>query len=145
MERKYRNKRQFVNQYLLVGILAQGEEHVRKSGGIVALIAGIFGVLAAFATLFIGGVGSAVGAEGAETVVGLGWGGVFFSFMVIVLGAVCINARSRVPGVLLVLCSIAGAALGGTFVAVFMVLALLGGILALLGRNKASDQARTTI
>ena len=105
---------------------------MRKAGGIVALIAGVFGVIAAGVTLVFGGLGSAFEAEGASTVVGLGWGGVLFSFLTIVLGAVAISAKGRVPGALLIVCAFAGAALGGTFVAIFMGLALLGGILAVV-------------
>ena len=56
-----------------------------------------------------------------------------FSFLTIILGAVALGAKGRVPGVLLILCAIAGALLGGTFVAVFMALAAIGGILALVG------------
>ncbi|WP_346357995.1 hypothetical protein [Bosea sp. (in: a-proteobacteria)] len=108
---------------------------MKKAGGIIALIAGIFGVIAAFVTLMIGGVGSAVEAKNAQTVVMLGWGGVAFSFLTIVLGAICMNAASRVPGVLLIICAIAGAILGGTIVAIFMVLALIGGVLALFGKR----------
>ena len=53
---------------------------MKKAGGIVVLVAGIFGVLAAMFTLFTGGLATAFEAEGAGTVVGLGWGGVAFSF-----------------------------------------------------------------
>jgi hypothetical protein len=109
---------------------------MRKSGGIIALIAGIFGVIAAVFTMFMGGIAGAVGADGAETVVGLGWGGVFFSFLTIVFGAICIGAESRTPGVLLIITAILGAVLGGTLVAVFMALAAFGGILALFGNKK---------
>lgn len=109
---------------------------MQKAGGIIALIAGIFAVIAAFATLLIGGTGSALEAEGADTVIALGWGGVLFSFLCIVLGAVTMGARSKIPGMLLIVCAIAGAALGGTFVAIFMALALVGGILALFGTRK---------
>jgi len=109
---------------------------MKKAGGIVALIAGIFGTFAGGATLFIGGVGGAFDAEGAETVVGLGWGGIFFSFLTIILGAVCMGSQSRIPGILLIICSILGAVLGGTMVALFMALALVGGILATIGTKK---------
>jgi len=114
---------------------------MRKAGGIIALIAGIFGIFAAIATLFVGGMGAAFEAEGADTVVGLGWGGVVFSFLVIILGAVCMGAKSKIPGVLLIIASIFGAVLGGTLVALFMVLALIGGILALFGEKKGQEQA----
>ena len=45
---------------------------MRKSGGIIGIIAGIFALLAAFVTLFIGGLGSAFQAQGASAIVGLG-------------------------------------------------------------------------
>jgi len=106
---------------------------MRKAGGIIALIAGVFGVLAAGMTLFVGGVGAGFEAEDADLVIGLGWGGVLFSFATIVLGAISIGATSKTPGVLLIICALCGAVLGGTFVAVFMGLALVGGILALFG------------
>jgi len=106
---------------------------VKKAGGIIAIIAGVFGVLAAGATLLLGGLASAFEAEGSGTVVGLGWGGVIFSFAVIVLGAIVLGAKGRVPAALLILSSILGSILGGTLVAIFMILALLGGVLAVVG------------
>ena len=119
---------------------------MKKAGGIVALIAGIFGTIAAGVTLFVGGVGSALEAEGASTVVGLGWGGVLFSFLTIIFGAVAIGAHSRWPGVILILCALAGAILGGSLVAIFMVLAAVGGILAVMGKSPPKgSQAATTL
>lgn len=106
---------------------------MQKAGGIIALIAGIFGIFAAGFTLMVGGIGGAAEAEGASTVVGLGWGGVFFSFLTIILGAVAMGSVSRKPGIFLIVCALAGAVLGGGFVAVFMALALVGGILATIG------------
>ena len=53
---------------------------MRKGGGIIAVVAGSIGVIAAFMTLLFGGIGSALEAEGANTVIGLGWGGVASSF-----------------------------------------------------------------
>lgn len=109
---------------------------MQKAGGIIALVAGIFGVFAAIFTLAVGGIGAGLEAEGASTVVGLGWGGVLFSFLTIVLGAVTLGAKTRTPGLLLMICAVAGAILGGTIVAVFMVLAFIGGLIALFkGRN----------
>jgi len=117
---------------------------MKKAGGIIALIAGIFGVIAAIFTLTIGGVASAFEASGSETVVGLGWGGLIFSFITIILGAVAMSAKSKVPGILLIICSIAGAILGGTFVAVFMILALVGGILAVIGKKKGVETTQAS-
>lgn len=114
---------------------------MRKAGGIIALIAGIFAVFAALVTGFVGGLGAAFEAEGANLVISLFWGGLFTSFAVIVLGAVAMNASGRAPGVLLIAVALVGAIIGGTFVAICMVLALIGGILALFGpsRNVHAD------
>jgi hypothetical protein len=109
---------------------------MKTAGGVIALVAGIFSIIAAGITLIMGGVGSAVNADSANTVVGLGWGGIAFSFITIVLAAIALGVRSRIPGILLVISSIAGAVLGGTLVAVFMVLSLIGGILVIIGGGK---------
>lgn len=109
-----------------------------KAGGIIGIIAGVFGCIAAVVTLFVGGIASAFEANGASTVVGLGWGGVLFSFLAIVVGAVAIGRPSRGAGIVLILTSILGAVLGGTLVAVCMALSLIGGILAVIGGKKAS-------
>ena len=114
---------------------------MRKAGGLIALIAGIFGIFAAGITLMVGGLGSAVKADSANVVVGLGWGGVGFSFLVIILGAVAMGSNSRLPGMLLILASIFGAVLGGTLVAIFMLLAFIGGVLAAIGGPKESAQS----
>jgi len=106
-----------------------------KAGGIIGIIAGVFGFFAAIITLFLGGIGSAFEAEGANTVIGLGWGGVLFSFLTIVFGAIAI-ARPKGAGIGLIISSILGAVLGGTIVAVCMALSLIGGILAVVGAKK---------
>lgn len=91
----------------------------------------------------MGGLGGAVKAEGATTVVGLGWGGILFSFLIIVFGAVSISAKSKAPSALLITCSIAGMVLGGTLVALFMVLSIIGGILAFIGTKKPNVEGST--
>ena len=68
---------------------------MKKAGGILGMIGGVFGVFAALVTLFIGGVGGAFQASGAGTVVGLGWGGLAFSFLAIIFGAVSLGVRSE--------------------------------------------------
>ncbi|MBK1725686.1 hypothetical protein [Halorhodospira neutriphila] len=111
---------------------------MQKAGGIITLIAGVFAVFAAIFTLMVGGVNSAFETEHAQTVVWLGWGGVLFSFLNIVLGAVAIGAKSKKPGAFIIVSSILGSALGGTFVALFMALSLAGGILATIGVSKSA-------
>lgn len=54
------------------------------------------------------------------------------------LQAVAMNSKGRVPGVLLIPCTIAGAILGGTMVAVCTTLAVVGGIPAVAGSPQSS-------
>ena len=109
---------------------------MRKVGGIIALTAGILGVCSAGLMLFVGGVGEVFGVGGMGAAIGMWWGGMAFSFLAIILGAVTMRAEDRAPGVLLVMCAIAGAFLGGPIVAVFMAFAAAGGMMALLGKRK---------
>jgi hypothetical protein len=115
--------------------------NMQKAGGIIALIAGVLGVFAALLTLFVGGVGTAFQVNNAKLVVWLGWGGLLFSFLTIILGAVCISARSRMPAAFLIFAALGGVALGGTAVAVFMALALVGGVLAVFAARPSTDGA----
>lgn len=48
------------------------------------------------------------------------------------------NAKSKRVGFLLIVCAIAGAITGGTFVAICMALALVGGILVVLAKAEQS-------
>ncbi|MGC9360030.1 MAG: hypothetical protein ACP5G7_06600 [Anaerolineae bacterium] len=110
-----------------------------RAGGIVALIAGVLAVMAAVVTLLVGGCGAAFEAEGAETVVSLGWGGMLAAFACIVLGSISAATRKRWPGILLILCALLGAVFGGTLVAVVMVLALVGGFMVALSRHAVPE------
>ena len=114
---------------------------MRKAGGIIAIIAGIFGLLAAVLTLVVGGVGSVLQADNAKMVVLLGWGGIIFSLLTIILGAVCATARTAMPAAFLIVAAIGGMVFGGTVVAICMVLALVGGLLAVCASNSATDAA----
>ena len=115
---------------------------MKKAGGILGLIGGVFGVFAAIVTLFFGGFASAFHASGAATVVGLGWGGLGFSFLAIILGAVCLGAESRWPAGLLIASSILGGVLGGTLVAICMILGFVGGVLAWAGTQPAPGRGK---
>jgi hypothetical protein len=113
---------------------------MKNAGGVIGIIAGVFGTGAALVTLLFGGIGAAFNANGAQTVVGLGWGGVLFSFLTIVFGAV-VFARPKAAGIALVVTSILGAILGGTLVAIFMGLALIGGVLAIIGSKDVQKKS----
>lgn len=109
---------------------------MRKSGGLIALIAGLLGLIAAVITLLIGGIGSNFNTDAGDTIMGLGWGGILICFLIIVLGAVAMNAKTFIPGVLIIIASIFGAIYGGTLVAVLMILALVGGVLACMSNGE---------
>lgn len=124
---------------------------MKKAGSIIGLIAGIFGIIAGFATLFMGGLAGAFNASGSGTVVGLGWGGIGFSFLVIIFSAISMSAKTRVPPSLLIVSSLGGIVLGGTLVAIVLALGLIGGVLALFGNYQKvaagpliSDQSSTS-
>ncbi|KAF0163571.1 MAG: hypothetical protein FD157_2901 [Rhodocyclaceae bacterium] len=109
-----------------------------KAGGILAIIAGLLGLLAGVVTLFMGGLGAAFATGGASMVVGMGWGGILFSLLVVVYGAIAFAApRAGATG--LALSAIAGMVLGGTLVAILMALALIAAVMVWLGMKKAED------
>jgi hypothetical protein len=107
-----------------------------KSGGIIALVAGIFAVLAALFTIMVGGIGSAFESDAGSTVTNLGFLGLLGAFGTIVMGAVGMNAKTKKAGYITIGLSLASAIFGGTFVAFFMILAFIGGILMVVGVKK---------
>lgn len=113
---------------------------MNKAGGIIAMVAGVFAVIGAIVTLMVGGLGSAFKANDADIVVALGWGGIAFSFLVIMFGAVALF-KPKGAGIGLIVCSLGGAILGGTIVAVFMVLSLIGGIVCVVGSKQKKGTA----
>ena len=110
---------------------------MRQAGGIIAIIAGTLAVLAAGFTLAVGGLGSALEVDGAGTAVMRGLGGALFSLLAIALGAaVLLAVETRLVAVLMILCAVGGAVLGGNAVATFMIPVLIGGVLALFDKKK---------
>lgn len=108
-----------------------------KAGGVISIISGIFGFFAAILTLLVGGAGAAFEAQDSDLVIGLGWGGIVFSFACIVLGAMGMSAESKSIGILLIGSSVAGIIFGGSFVAVCLVLAVIGGVLVTIGAKSS--------
>ena len=112
---------------------------MQKAGGIIALIAGILGFIAAIVTLMAGGLVAGLenvsdSDNSASSQIGaFGLLGILFSFLTIIFGAIAMGTKTRIVGYLLIVCSIVGAISGGTLVAVCMALALAGGIVATIG------------
>ena len=102
---------------------------MRRTGGTIAVTAGMFGTLAAILTLIVG-LASAFESEKAAAISWPEWGAVVFSFATIFLGAICLHARSISAGLLLMSASVCGAVLGGVFVGLFMALTFVGGAVA---------------
>lgn len=106
-----------------------------KAGSIIGIIAGLLGVLAGFVTLFFGGLTTAFSMSGADTVVGLGWGGIVFSMLVVIYGAIA-SSKPKAGATGLILSSIGGIILGGTLVAILLVLSLVAGGMVALAKSK---------
>ena len=112
---------------------------MQKAGGIIALIAGIFGFIAAIITLLAGGLVAGLesvsnsGNSASREIGTFGMLGIVFSFLTIIFGAIAIGAKSRISGYVLILCAVVGGLTGGTLVAICMVLALAGGVVATVG------------
>lgn len=109
-----------------------------KAGSIIAIVAGVLGLLGGFVTLFIGGLGGAFAARDAGTLIGLGWGGIAAALLVIVAGAISLS-RPRGGGMAVVFVGVVGIVHGGTLVAICLLLALIGGSLAVLAPATAGD------
>ena len=102
-----------------------------KAGGIIALIAGVLGIVAGFFTLFVGGIGSAFEAKEAESILNLAWVGIAAAMLVVIGGGVSL-ARPRSGGMVAVFASVVGIVYGGSLVAICLALGLIGGALAVL-------------
>lgn len=121
---------------------------MRIAGGVLALVASIGGTIAGLVTVLFGAVGKATGeskyfkdstmAGQGDTIMMLGWLGILASFLALVLGIVVLCGKSQKPAWILLVCSILGIVFGGTLVAFFMVLAVLGAIFASIGGRKIS-------
>ncbi|PGC80113.1 DUF4064 domain-containing protein [Bacillus toyonensis] len=79
----------------------------RTTEFVLGLIGGIFGIICAFIALMIGGMGAAFEAEGANTVIGLGWGAVGLSNLGIV-GSVMVKSKAKVGGIMMTVAAIGG-------------------------------------
>jgi hypothetical protein len=118
-----------------------------KAGGIIALIAGVLGIVAGFFTLFVGGIGSAFEAKEADSILNLAWVGIAAAMLVVIGGGVSL-ARPRGGGMVAVFAAVVGIVYGGSLVAICLALGLIGGCLAVLapppkaGERDAAEPAR---
>ena len=117
---------------------------MKRASGIIGIIGGILGFIAAVFTLFAGGFVGALesasgGGDAGATIVQFGWLGVLAAFLTIIFSALMFNAKSKLMPILLLASSIIGAIFGGTFVAVCMVLCIIAGIIGFIGAGKTEE------
>ncbi|PEO87291.1 hypothetical protein CN558_10585 [Bacillus wiedmannii] len=108
----------------------------RTAEFVLGLIGGIFGILCAFIALFIGGLGSALEADGANTVIGLGWGAVALSVLGIV-GSVMVRSKAKVGGIMMTIAAIGGFICISLIYLLPGVLLLIGGLMGIFRKDKA--------
>jgi hypothetical protein len=110
---------------------------MRKAGGLLALFAGLYGVVAAMITLIVlGGLGSSASVDPKGVL--LGWVGLGLSLMISILGAATIRTSSQRPVFLLLLLALMGAVISETLVSLCMAAAFFSGLLATGGRISIS-------
>ncbi|HDR4368829.1 DUF4064 domain-containing protein [Bacillus cereus group sp. BfR-BA-01453] len=112
----------------------------RTAEFVLGLIGGIFGILCAFIALFIGGLGSALEADGANTVIGLGWGAVGLSILGIV-GSVMVRSKAKAGGIMMTVAAIGGFICISVIYLLPGVLLLIGGLMGIFRKDKAAVSA----
>ncbi|GEM_PF-5793537 len=109
---------------------------LKKTGGALAVAAGVLGILATQLMFVLEGMDSMRESQDFATLVVFELGTVVLSFLTAASGAVSMSTRSRIPGALLIIAAIIAAFLGGPLVAFFMAVALAGGVMVLIGDNR---------
>ncbi|GAB6466590.1 DUF4064 domain-containing protein [Bacillus paranthracis] len=112
----------------------------RTAEFVLGLIGGIFGIICAFVALLIGGMGAAFEAEGANTIIGLGWGAVGLSILGIV-GSVMVRGKAKAGGIMMTIAAIGGFICISIFFLLPGVLLLIGGLMGIFRKDKAAVSA----
>lgn len=112
----------------------------RTAEFVLGLIGGIFGIICAFIALLIGGMGAAFEAEGANTIIGLGWGAVGLSILGIV-GSVMVRGKAKVGGIMMTIAAIGGFICISIFFLLPGILLLIGGLMGIFRKDKAALSA----
>lgn len=112
----------------------------RTAEFVLGLIGGIFGIICAFIALLIGGMGAAFEAEGANTIIGLGWGAVGLSILGIV-GSVMVRGKAKVGGIMMTIAAIGGFICISIFFLLPGVLLLIGGLMGIFRKDKVAVSA----
>ena len=103
---------------------------------ILGILGGIAGIVGSILVLVLGGIGSAIGGEGAGTVATLGWVALLLSLVGIVGGSLAL-AKPKIAGIIMLLMGIGGLICISLGYVVAGPLLIIGGILALVGSRKS--------
>ncbi|PEM15194.1 hypothetical protein CN616_22810 [Bacillus toyonensis] len=112
----------------------------RTAEFVLGLIGGIFGIICAFVALLIGGMGAAFEADGANTIIGLGWGAVGLSILGIV-GSVMVRSKAKAGGIMMTIAAIGGFICISLIYLLPGVLLLIGGLMGIFRKDKAAVSA----
>lgn len=104
---------------------------MRIGSFVVGLIGGLVGLVAAVMALFVGGVGTALESEGAQTVIGLGWFAVLMA-LVMIIGASLVMGKKKFGRWMLLISTVGGFIAVSAFWTFAGVLGLVATILAFL-------------
>lgn len=96
---------------------------------VLGIIGGIFGILAGFFAMFVGGLGQAFGLAEAEMVTGLGFGAIILGVIGIIGGAIA-NKNNKAAGGLMLISGIGGFIAVSAFWIISGILLIVGGGLA---------------
>lgn len=112
---------------------------MRVAALVLGVIGGVFGIFASLFALGVGGLGSAMGTEGANTVIGLGWSAMFFCLLGF-LGSGLAMAKPRAAAGLLLISALGFIVSVSAFALVTGPLFLIASLLAFLGRGPRQKQ-----
>ena len=111
---------------------------MQKAGGIVALIAGISGAWLASILVLIS-VMNGAREEIIQSEIML----VVWSFLTLLFAIIAMRAKGKTPGVLVIITALLGPVFGvqeNIFFVIFMLIAALGGVLAMFGAKSVTKQ-----
>ncbi|MEY8351473.1 DUF4064 domain-containing protein [Bacillus cereus] len=112
----------------------------RTTEFVLGLIGGIFGIIGAILALMVGGLGAAFEAEGANSIIGLGWAAVGLSILGIV-GSVVVKSKAKAGGIMMTIAAIGGIICIFVFYLLPGVLLLIGGLMGIFRKDKATVSA----
>jgi hypothetical protein len=105
---------------------------MKTASAIICLIGALLGLVTSLFTLLTGGTASLFAASGAQEMVDFGWVGLACSLLIIVTAALTFRSTSPAPPILSALLGSIGIVFGGTFTAIALLLALIGGCIGAL-------------